>query len=391
MRSLLLARSRALTVGACAAIAAGLAGCTTTTTSSSNSVTGGTLRIYVSVPSGTIDPTTQDVLRAEQLALPAAGEPVGKFTVKLVQATGNELSDNARAAIVDATTIAYIGEVQPGTSGQTIGITNAQDMLQVSPTDTALELTQASAAVPGSPDVYYESLSTNGRTFARVAPTTKLEAGALLSEMQTLGVKRLYVPTDGSAYGEALRSVLIGDASSHGITIASAPTGADGVLYAGTAEAEAAHVLSQAARPSVKLFAPSALAQDAFAARLSPAAQRETYVSSPGFTASDLPPQASRFESAFKAAYGHAPAPEAVFGYEAVQALLSVLHKAGTSAGNRGTVVHDFFGIRNRSSAIGTYSINKNGDISFVGGAPFVISRIEAGKLVPFRAVQEQG
>jgi hypothetical protein len=48
-------------------------------------------------------------------------------------------------------------------------------------------------------------------------------------------------------------------------------------------------------------------------------------------------------------------------------------------------------GIRNRRSAIGTYSITKTGDISFVGGAPFVISRIERGKLVPFRALQEQG
>ena len=379
-------RSRALTVGACAAIAAGLAGCTTTATSSS--VSGGTLRIYVSVPRGNMDP---DVLLAEKLALPQSGTHVAKFTIKLVPVSGKELSENARGAIADGSTIAYIGEVEPGTSGQTIGITNEEDVLQVSPTDTAVELTQATSTDPGSPGKYYESLGTNGRTFARVVATTDLEARALLDEMQTLGVKRLYVPTDGGTYGEALRSAVVSDASSHGVTIASASAGADGVLYAGNSQAEAARVLNQAAAPSVKLFAPSALAQASFAAALSPPAQRETYVSSPGFARSNLPPLGGRFESAFRAAYGHAPAPQAVFGYETVKAVLSVLDQAGSSAGNRGTVVHDFFGIRNRRSAIGTYSINKNGDISFVGAAPFVISRIEAGELVPFRAVPQQG
>jgi hypothetical protein len=72
-------------------------------------------------------------------------------------------------------------------------------------------------------------------------------------------------------------------------------------------------------------------------------------------------------------------------------AMLAALHKAGGSANNRGTVVKDFFAIRDRSSALGTYSINKNGDISFSAGAPFVFSRVKAGKLVPFKAVQEQG
>ena len=43
-----------------------------------------------------------------------------------------------------------------------------KDILQVTPTDTAAALTQVSSAVPRSPDRYYESLSSNHRTFARV-------------------------------------------------------------------------------------------------------------------------------------------------------------------------------------------------------------------------------
>ena len=389
MRGMLLVRSRALAVCACAALAAGVAGCTTST--STTSVASGTLKVYVSKPSGPLSAEEQEVLSAEQLALRQSGPHVGKFTVKLVEASGNELSDNARAAIADPETIAYLGELGPGTSGQTLGITNGQDILQVSPTDTAVELTQASPAVPGSPGNFYESLSANGRTFARVVPNTKLEAQALLGEAQALGVKNLYVPTDGSQYGLALRSLVVSDATSHGITIASTSTGAGGVLYAGNSTTAGAGALNRAAAPRVKLFAPSALAQESFVTALSSTAQREAYFSSPGFTASDLPSLGSQFEAAFKAAYGHVPATQAVFGYEAVEALLSVLHTAGSSAGNRGTVIRDFFAIHNRSSAIGTYSMTKDGDISFSGGAPFVISRAVAGRLAPLRTVSEQG
>ena len=65
--------------------------------------------------------------------------------------TGRKLSDNARQAIGDSSSIAYLGELTPGASADTIGITNAEDLLQVSPTDTAVELTQVSPAVPNSP------------------------------------------------------------------------------------------------------------------------------------------------------------------------------------------------------------------------------------------------
>jgi branched-chain amino acid transport system substrate-binding protein len=51
-------------------------------------------------------------------------------------------------------------------------------------------------------------------------------------------------------------------------------------------------------------------------------------------------------------------------------------------------VVKDFFALKNRSSVVGTYSINANGDTSI---APFVFSRVVAGKLVPFKSVQAQG
>jgi branched-chain amino acid transport system substrate-binding protein len=383
----MLARTRALRACAAATLAAAAGGCTTAATTPS--VSSGTLSVYVSVPPGRQSPETQDVLLAERLAFQQAGAQVAKFKINLVRFQGAKLSDTARQAIGDGSTIAYIGEIAPGTSEDTIGITNAQDVLQVSPTDTAVEETQSTPAVPNSPDRYYESLSTNHRTYARVVPTDALEAKALVGEMQALGVKQLYVVSDGSPYGKALAYAVKTDAAP-GITVASSPQAAQAAFYAGSSTAGAATFFNQVAQasPGVKLFAPSALYDDTFVSSLSAGAQRSLYVSSPGFTSSELTPQGKQFVSAFRAAYSHAPAPQAIFGYEAMAAVMAVLHNEGSSAGNRSTIVRAFLAIRNRASVLGTYSLNQNGDTSI---APFIFSRVKAGTLAPYKAVQEQG
>jgi ABC-type branched-subunit amino acid transport system substrate-binding protein len=161
------------------------------------------------------------------------------------------------------------------------------------------------------------------------------------------------------------------------------------VFYGGSSVTGATTLFNQVAQttPPAKLFAPSALAQDAFVSALSAHAQSRLYVSSPGFMPSAVPPSASTFESAFRSAYGHAPAVEAIFGYEAMSAVLAVLHQAGSSANSRSTVVGDFLRLRRSGtdSVLGAYSINSAGDISI---APVIISRVKGGSLVPFKAAQ---
>lgn len=380
-----LARRLALTGCACVTLAAA-AGCTQAG-NTGTSVTGSTLSIYLSVPPGASS-EEQDVLSAEQLAFnqlsQSLGGHVGKFKLRLRRSRGANFSDNARRAIVDATTIAYLGEIPPGASADTIGITNAQDVLQVSPTDTALELTQSTAAIANTPQRYYEALGTYGRTFARVVPTTGLEAGALVSEMLALGIKRVYVAADRSEYGRALRAVFLRRART-ALQIANSDATADAVFYAGSSAGGAARVFDGAltANPKADLFASSALAEDAFARSLSAAAQRNLYVSTPGFTPAAEP--APSFVSAFRNAYHHDPATEAVFGFAAMQAVIHALQRAGSSASNRKTVVQDFFAIRNFGTAAGAITIDSKGDVSFAGGAPFVFSRVKGGKLVPVK------
>lgn len=386
MRSTVLARA-----GACVALAASLAGCAAAA-NSTVTVAGSTLTVYQSAPSGGAGgQAAQDVLDAERLALQQAGSQVGRYSVRLVQLSGGKLSGHARTAIKDTSAIAYLGEVQPGDSADSVGINNAQGLLQVSPTDTALQLTVPSTAVPGSPSMYYESLKTYGQTFARVVPNTSLEAKALISEMQTRGVKRLYLATDGSDYGKALLLALTNDAAGASVAVQHSSSGADGALYAGVSPAAAAQALNQiaAAAPTTKLFGPSALAGSDFLSALSPAAAKQTEISSPGFLSSNLPAGAAQsFITPFRSSFGHSPAPQAIFGYEAMNAVLAVLKEAGTSANNRATVVHDFLTLKNRQSVLGTYSIDPSGDTNL---GQFVISHVRAGQLQPFKSLQETG
>jgi ABC-type branched-subunit amino acid transport system substrate-binding protein len=376
-------RGRRWAVLGCGLLGLALGGCTAA--SSSQTISGKTLDIYVSAPvSAAGNAQQQDVLYAEKLAFNQMQGSVTSFKLSLVPVAAARLSDNARQAIENSNTIAYLGEVEPGSSADSIGITNAQDVLQVSPTDTAAALTQTTPAVKGAPRRYYESLSTYGRTFARLVPTTAVEAQAVIGEMKSLGVRRLYVSGDGSEYGRALAQEVTA-AASPGIVIQPSVSGADAVFYAGSSLASAADALSRAAAdsPSAKLFVPSALDDSSFVSRLGPGVQRNLYVSSPGVPPREMGAAARKFAADFHSAYGHAPTSQAAFGYAAMAALIKVIAEAGSSANNRSAVVHKFLSISNLPSVVGTFSIDSGGDTSLRG---FVLSRVKAGRLVPFKA-----
>ncbi|MDQ6779178.1 MAG: hypothetical protein M3071_23810 [Actinomycetota bacterium] len=395
-------RNRALTGAGCVALTAALAACGAAT-QTTTTITGTTLTVYASVPlNGPESAAAHDVLAAEQLALEQAGGKVGRFAIDLVPlndatSTGwspKLIAANSRTVIEHANAIAYIGEIDPNASAQSIPITNADELLQVSPYDTAIGLTQATPAVPGSPNVYYESFSTYGRTFGRVVPNDNYQAKAQLQVMQGLGVKKLVIGEDGTAYGDAIALAVQQDASKYGIS-ASAParstagvsqSGADALFYGGVDGPAAVQAFNGAvsSAPKLKLFGPGGLDTSSFASQLSPAAQSATYLSEPGLTTAELPPAGAAFLTAFKAAYHHVPSTQAIFGYAAMQVVLSTLRRAGINANNRAANLNSFLGAKSISTAIGTLSISKSGDISV---APYLFSRVKGGKLVAYKGL----
>jgi ABC-type branched-subunit amino acid transport system substrate-binding protein len=370
-------------------VAAAVGGCQTTA-NSATSVSGTTLTVYASVPT-----QASDVLDAEKLALSQAGGAAGKFKVVLKALPGDtikQIADNARTAIQNKTTIAYLGEVLPGMSEQSVPITNQLGILEVSPTDNALELTSSSPVVSGSQNTYYPSKGSYGYTFGQLSPSGRVEAQTDVQEMRALGVTSLYVADDGSSYGRAIAHAVATDAKP--LTVKTGPasatdvqsSGADAVFFGGTSSASAATFLDAVVSsvPKAKLFVPSGLATPAFASALAPGAGPSVYVSAPGFLPANLPPAGSAFQTSFKAAYGHSPAPQAIFGFAAMKAILDTLNKAGTGANSRSTVVSDFLALDVSQSVLGPFKISSTGETNLSGSA-FMFNRVRGGQLVPFK------
>jgi branched-chain amino acid transport system substrate-binding protein len=180
---------------------------------------GATLTIYASQPQrGPLRRVAADVLGAERLALAQDGGRIGRYRVQLIALDAStpglgrsdpaQVSQNARRAVRNPRTVAYLGELATGSSAISIPLLNEAGILEVSPLDTALALTSASIEVAGSPERYFPKLKEGGRTFARVVPSDRSQVGALLADMRDAGVRRLALLTDEDPSGRGLATAL---------------------------------------------------------------------------------------------------------------------------------------------------------------------------------------
>ena len=271
----------------------------------------------------------------------------------LQPARGPELSGSARQAIIDPSTIAYLGEIAPGTSSQTVGITNALDVLQVSPTDNALELSQKTPAVPGAPQNYFEQWGTYGRTFARMVPSGSEEATAQVAEMKSPGRDQRSRPArrrqrlrqgDRAMPFPVTRKRLASRSSPRSMRRSMATSTAQ------TPRTAAARFFNGIASmsPNARLFGPPSPLNAGHVPGFAVAGGRakHMYVTIPGYLTKDLPAAGKSFVSGFQAAYGHAPNVQAIFGYGGrCSALLRACwRREGKNANDRTSVVKAFLG-----------------------------------------------
>jgi branched-chain amino acid transport system substrate-binding protein len=199
---------------AVAALAGGATGCGGDQ-SKGGKVKGDTLTIFSSLPlEGPESERAKSILRAEKLALEQAGGKVGGFKVNFSfqsDATPNggkpgwdpnQVADNARKAVEDLRTIAYVGELDSGASAVSIPITNEAGFAQVSPGATSVGLTKrVPGAEKGEPDKYYPS---GERNFVRVVPGDDVEASSAVAWARKLGTRSVYVLSDRSLEGDGL-------------------------------------------------------------------------------------------------------------------------------------------------------------------------------------------
>jgi ABC-type branched-subunit amino acid transport system substrate-binding protein len=139
------------------------------------------LGIYVSAPlSGPAAEDGRDIADGARLALADAGSEAGGIRVEADYLDGAapggrsdpvEVAQNARTATEDASTIAYIGELDSQATRTSLPITNSAGILQVAPGSGAGDLVTEEPFNDELPERYQGA---NGRTFARLVPSDNL-------------------------------------------------------------------------------------------------------------------------------------------------------------------------------------------------------------------------
>ena len=77
----------------------------------------------------------------------------------------------------------------------------------------------------------------------------------------------------------------------------------------------------------------------------------------------DYPPEGQKFFKDYAATYGKKPEPYAIYGYEAMALLIDAMKAVGADCNNRPKVIDAAVRRpKDRESALGTYSIDANGD-----------------------------
>lgn len=387
------------------ALALGGAGCGGI---SSASNTGNQLTIYSSLPlQGPSGANSAQIVDGEKLALSQAQGHIGQFKISYVSLDDSNpktgeydpgvTATDAKTAAQDNSAIAYLGDYNSGASALSLPIVNAAGMLQVSPASPYVGLTSAQNAGQDEPDRFYP---TGRRTFGRLMPADPVQAAAQVQLMRRLHVHSVYVIDDQDPFEVPLAQIVAADAQAAGIKL----SGSDGLDLTAAGEAtdfsgEVAKVRSSgaeavffsggtgpgtvalwrqlyAADRQLVLLGSNAMVNAKFSAAIGAAASN-TYLTTPVLPTRLYPASARRVLSDYRSAFGEAAGPYALYGYEAMSAVLAAIRRAGAQGNDRDSVIRQFFATSGRDSVLGRYSIKPSGDSTLTA---YGVDRIVAGR-----------
>jgi branched-chain amino acid transport system substrate-binding protein len=393
-------RARQFGVAACVAVLSlGAAACGSSkkksSAGSSTTSSGGSVDIYSSLPlQGASKDQTNAMVKGIQLALKEAKNKAGTFSVNYqslddsTAQAGNwdpgQTATDARKAVQDSKAVYYIGEFNSGASVVSIPILNQAGIPQVSPANTYPGLTTSGpGTVAGEPDKYYP---TGKRTYLRIVPQDRIQAAALLTTMKADGCTKVAIANDKETYGAGLARLVELQSKTAGVNVVdntgiekTAPNfrsyastvkgkGADCFLFSGVTANGAAQINKDvaAAIPTVKLYGPDGTCESGFtnpAKHGIPATLGKAFKCTVATQDLKAYPGGQKFLAAFKAAYGDAnPDPYAIYGYEAMKLGLDTIAGLGAKGSDKTAVLAALFATKARSSVLGTYGFDKNGD-----------------------------
>ena len=313
------------------------------------------------------------------------------------------MSANAERAADDASTIAYLGELDYGASAVSLPITNEARILQVSPTDGLTSLTRTPPGRPRSNPVRLRPAER--RSFVRLTPTDLLQAERLLELMRADGVRRMAVLFDQEVYGRELAAQLIARARRDG------PEPVGDEEYRGDVKeipgiarnlAEGAPTRwstrawpvrapagcsprSTRACPACPSTGRADCSRATRVCRSRPRRRACAHSAPCCRTASSARARAGVVERV-EALHGRAVArPEAVYGYEAMRLVLDAVAEGGR---DRERVIDAAMRIRDRTSPLGVLRIRATGDVE---ESRFALYALSDGSFRFVRVVREAG
>ncbi len=376
-------------------------------------IRGHSLTIYVSVPRyGASEAAGQAVVNGATLELDQNHAHIGRYRISLrvlddsTPGSGVWSADAAAAAAqtaaANATTVGYIGDFNSGASAVSIPILNREAIPQISPASSAVGLTSdGPGSNAGEPYGFYP---TPLRTFVRVVPNDAVQAQVQVRLQRELGCRSVYAIYDGEYDGTeafdaftqiairdhypvvAQQSYVPGKSSYASIGQTVAQSGADCVLVAAIPERSAATLTTAVAlqAPNVQIFATAGLAEPSFTDQalggIPTKLDSRVLITAAGRDEGAHNPLSRAFVLAYTRRYG-SPLPAAVEGYEAMRLLLGAVRKAthsGRDVAERVKIVEALHATRHHKSALGTYSIERDGDTNLDG---YGVYRIVNGAL----------
>ena len=355
----------------------------------------GVINVYSSWPmTGASEQIGGDSAAAVQFALDVYGGVAGGFEL-VYEALDDGIAanngswdaakeaENASMVVNDPDAVAYIATYNSGAAEAAIPITNEAGMAQISPANTAAQLTKSAPGVPeGYPDVLYQS---GERNYMRVVPADDIQGGASANfAFNGLGAPSAFVLHDNQTYGlgvatvfrdtfEQLGGEVLGfeafdpNAPEYQALMTRIASTGPALVYLGAIVNLNASKLLQDMRlqmpaDQVAFMGPDGLINQAFIDGAGDAAEG-AYITFGGLPPSELlamgGPGAAWVEG-MRERVGHEPDAYSVYAFDCavhvVQAIDAVQSK------DRAAILDHMFNIGDFRGLLGTYSFDENGD-----------------------------
>jgi len=319
-----------------------------------------------------------------------AFQPCNDASAQLAKWDPTKCSANAHAYAADTSLIGVVGTFNSGCAAIEIPVLNqapSGGLMLLSPANTYGCLTEHCSAT--EPSKYYP---TGKRNYARVAPSDPNQGAVDAAFVKSKGATSVYILNDKEAYGLGVAKNFRGAAQAAGIKVLGfdaydpkAPnyqalftkikaTNPAAIFIGGLIDENSGQLINDKVsvlgdNSKVLLMLPDGFTTDSVFQRSQGGTPKAdgAYFTVAGVGIDQYKGAALKFIDGFKKQLGGKPVdPYAILGAQAAQVLLDAI---GKSDGTRASVIANVFKTHITNGLIGSFSINKDGDLSGATGA----------------------